>query len=184
MSNERFISVDPGINFCSVVVCDVGEEFRVLESNLVNNNRAFRGEEKDLEKIHGGRAVKIFNIIDKIEECIEKYKITKLVVEAPFYSALTPSAYGSLLEIIFAIKYLVVAKREMEMVLVEPTVIKRFFSGKGNASKAIMKQFLINRFSSGDVKMDYKIEDLSEHEIDGIAVGFTHWQLQLKVKEE
>lgn len=173
---EVFISLDPGVNYAGFSVNKVTDKkFEVIESILVNNNRAFKADEKELEKIHGGRAVKIMKIVAQLEELLDKYGVDKLIVEAPFYSSLTPVAYGSLLEVIFAIKYLVITKREINMVLVEPTLIKKLFTGKGNASKVMMKDFLVAKFKNGDIVTKVPVEELSEHEIDGVAVGYTHW---------
>ena len=171
-----FISMDPGVNYVGISVIEASKIFDVKEIALVNNNRAFKAHEKELEKIHGSRTIKILNTISKVEELVEKYNIKKLVIEAPFYSHLTPAAYGSLLEVIYAIKYKIAQPNELEMHLVPPTVIKKLFSGKGNASKAFMKDFLITRLSKNDINMSYDVKDLSEHEIDSVAVGFTHWQ--------
>ena len=182
-SDEFFISVDPGINYCSVVVVKINDKFKVLETHLVNNNRAFKAPEKELELIHGTRTVKIMNIIEKIREMIDKYGINRLIIEAPFYSSLTPMAYGSLLEVIFGIKYLLVMPEGLTMSLIEPTAVKRLFANKGNASKGMMKEFLISRVASKEILLDTPIEELSEHEIDGIAVGFTHW-LNKKIQAE
>lgn len=178
--HKHYIAIDPGINYCSIVVISPVDKFNVVESHLVNNNRAFTAEEKKLEVLYGSRAVKILNIIDKLTEVIEKYGIKYLAIEAPFYSPLTPVAYGSLLEVIFSIKYLLVLERKLKMSVIEPTAVKKLFTLKGNASKAIMKEFLFKKIEEGEIVLklgdqDKDKDSLSEHEIDGIAVGFVYW---------
>lgn len=172
-----YISIDPGINYCSIIVNDTEGNFKVVESILINNNRAFTKEEKELEAKHDARTVKVFKIVERLVEVIEEYNIDKLIIEAPFHSTRTPQAYGSLLEVILGIKFNVVIPRGMKMSLIEPTAIKKIFTGKGNAKKAHMKEFLIKRVKSGEIKLEQDIEELSEHEIDGIAVGYTHWKI-------
>lgn len=180
------IAVDPGINFCSVMVLEADKKFQVIESHLIDNSRAFTPEYKELEKIHGTRTTKVLKIIDKIKELIDKYQITELAVEAPFYSSLTPMAYGSLLEVVLGIRYLLVMPLQLDMKLIEPTAVKRTFTGKGNASKVTMREFLVAKIQSCEILMDIDPQTLSEHEVDGIAVGYTYWRSNqlLKAKPE
>lgn len=170
------ISIDPGVNFCGISVVDASREFTVKEVQLVKNARKFTDEEKNIEAIHGARVVKVLAITSKIESFLEKYpQVNTIVVEAPFYNALTPAAFGSLLEVIFAIRYKIVMAREsLRFKMIEPLVVKKLFSNKPMASKEIMKQFLIAKKQDGSIKMENDIELLSEHEIDSIAVGFAY----------
>lgn len=174
--DKKFIFLDPGINHLGCSVIELGGTFNVLECHLVNNNRTFTKEEKALELVIGSRAVKVINIIKKTTEIIEQYGIEDVIIEAPFYSALTPVAYGSLLEVIMAIKYTLIIPRGLTLTLIEPTVIKRVFANKGNANKLVMREFLTSRVASGEIGLSYNIDNLSEHEIDSIAVGYTYWK--------
>ena len=100
------LSIDPGINNCGLSVLDLDTQFEVKENVLVKNARKFTDEEKVVETRFGNRTVKVMAIINKIKEILVKYpSIDSLIIEAPFYNALTPMAYGSLLEVIFSIKY-------------------------------------------------------------------------------
>lgn len=168
------IAIDPGINFCSLVTIDTENEFKVINSVLVKNARAFTPEEKIKEASFGPRAVKVGAIIKKLEELIEQYGVTTIVVEAPFYNALTPMAYGSLLEVIFAIKYAVVIPRGLKFELIEPTLVKKLFANKGYAAKEAMRQFLHAKKASGEIILPYEVDSLSEHEVDGVAIGFVY----------
>lgn len=180
-----FISIDPGINFCSVVVIEPGKEFLVKESILVKNVRKFTEEEKEQEKQYGSRTVKVMAIIKTLEEQVDKYNPDFIVIEAPFYNSLTPSAYGSLLEVIFAVKYLVTLKRDLKIHLMEPRLVKKFFTENGNAAKQMMKEYLTKKLNNKDIILESHIEEetLSEHEIDGIAIGYTYWTYVKQTEE-
>ncbi len=170
-----YISIDPGVNFCSIVVIDNSSGFKVVESNIVNNTRKFKDEDKKVEEEFGTRLAKVMIILNKIEEMLGKYEIDTLVVEAPFYNSLTPQAYGSLLEVIFAIKYKIIYERKLNFKLIEPLLVKKVFSGKSMANKLMMKEFLITHVSNGAIDINgYVIDELTEHEIDGIAIGYTY----------
>lgn len=176
------LSIDPGINNCGLSVLDLESDFVVKENCLVKNARKFTDEEKVVETKFGNRTVKVMAIINKIKEILTKYpSIDRLIIEAPFYNALTPMAYGSLLEVIFSIKYLIVVPMNMDMKLIEPLLVKKLFSGQHMAKKEVMRQFLIKKRDDGEIKLTANIDDLSEHEIDSIAIGYVHY---LSVLEE
>ena len=169
------LSLDPGIAFTGISINDTSEGFRVVETHIVKNNRAFTPEEKVIEKSQGPRAVKLLAIINKFKSLLERFNIEMIVIEAPFYNALTPQAYGSLLEVVFGLKYSVLVPMDLKYRLIEPTLVKKLFTSHGMAKKEMMKQFLISKIATGEIKMDKSIESLTEHEIDSIAIGYVHW---------
>lgn len=169
------LSLDPGIAFTGISINDTSEGFRVVETHIVKNNRAFTPEEKVVEKSQGPRAVKLLAIINKFKSLLERFNIEMIVIEAPFYNALTPQAYGSLLEVVFGLKYSVLVPMDLKYRLIEPTLVKKLFTSHGMAKKEMMKQFLISKIATGEIKMDKPVESLTEHEIDSIAIGYVHW---------
>lgn len=169
------LSLDPGIAFTGISINDTSEGFRVVETHIVKNNRAFTPEEKVIEKSQGPRAVKLLAIINKFKSLLERFNIEMIVIEAPFYNALTPQAYGSLLEVVFGLKYSVLVPMDLKYRLIEPTLVKKLFTSHGMAKKEMMKQFLISKIATGEIKMDKPVESLTEHEIDSIAIGYVHW---------
>jgi len=170
-----FLSIDPGIANLGISVNTFTYPFTSVETILVKNTRKLTDEEKVLEETYNSRTPKIYFILKHINELLNKYPdIDTLVLEAPFYNALTPAAYGSLLEVIFAIKYSIVIPKNLKFVLIEPLLVKKLFTSKSVANKEAMRQFLILRKQSGDIILSKDIEELSEHEIDAIAVGFVY----------
>lgn len=170
------LSIDPGINNCGLSVLNLESDFVVSETCLVKNARKFTDEEKVVETKFGNRTVKVMAIINKIKDILTRYpSIDRLIIEAPFYNALTPMAYGSLLEVIFSIKYLIVIPNSLDMKLIEPLLVKKLFSGQHLAKKEVMKQFLIKKRDEGEIKFTGEIDSLSEHEIDSIAIGYVHY---------
>lgn len=156
------------------VVKGQGNKLEVLETHLVKNARKFTDTEKELEVLHGTRYVKVMAIINKLTELLDKHKTKLLVIEAPFYSALTPVAFGSLLEVILAIKYTTAIERKLELTMVEPTLVKKIFTGHGRAKKEMMKEFAISLKSNGVLVTDVDFSLISEHEIDAVAVAYTY----------
>lgn len=171
----KFLSGDPGINMMGFAVIDPTDGFQVIETILIKNARKFTDEEKAVEAVYGTRAVKVKAILARINELVDTHGIDQIVLEAPFYNALTPAAFGSLLEIIVSIKYGPVMERNLLFKTIEPMIIKKLFSNSHMASKEVMRQFLRLKISDGSIKFDGDIELLSEHEVDAIAIGYVFY---------
>lgn len=173
--NKYWISLDPGINFTGMSVIDPVNGFAVIETHIVKNNRAFTPDEKIVERSQGPRAVKLLAIINRFKSLLDRFDIGMIIIEAPFYNALTPQAYGSLLEVIFGLKYSVLVPMDLQYRLIEPTLVKKMFALHGMAKKEVMRQFLVAKVAAKEIKMDKPVDELTEHEIDSVAIGYVHW---------
>lgn len=169
------LSIDPGVNNCGLSVIETHPQFKVVTTHNVKNTRKFNEQEKQLEARYNTRVVKVQAITEKVTQLLDTYpNITQVAIEAPFYNHLTPQAYGSLLEVISAIKYNILVPRNLPYRMLEPMLVKRLFADKGMAKKEVMKQFLITKVQSQAIIFDGDIELLTEHEIDAIAVGYVY----------
>lgn len=171
-------SIDPGVNNCGLAVIDHAGAFTVMETYNVCNARRFTEQEKEVEKVFGARVVKVNHILEHVTRLLESYPdIDHVTIEAPFYSALTPLAYGSLLEVISAIKYRLLVPRNLTFNMAEPLMIKRAFINikldKGLKKKEVMRLFLEKKVTSGEIVIPAAIDTLTEHEIDAIAVAYS-----------
>lgn len=169
------ISCDPGVANFGLSVIDNKEEYRVLETYLVKNNRKFTDEEKEIELVYGARTVKVLAVINKLKEVLTRYTIDSIVVEAPFYNTLTPMAFSSLVEVISVLKYNIAVENNIKFYSIEPLLVKKLFTKHHLASKQAIKEFLISKVNDKIIILDDKIDitQLSEHEIDSIAVGYS-----------
>lgn len=171
---KKILSIDPGINNTGISVIEKQDNyFNILDIVLVKNNRKFTDEEKKLEAKFGSRTVKIFSILDNINNLLNKYSnIETIVIEAPFYNSLTPMAFGSILEIIFSIKYRINIDLDIPLYLIEPLLIKKMFTNDRLANKEGMKQYLKLKIENKEIILNKELEELSEHEVDSIAIGY------------
>lgn len=169
-----FLSIDPGVNNTGLTVFSLNKKFKIHYSYNVNNLRKFTDEEKELEKIYGQRTIKVLYILEKIKKILNSYEIEEVVVEGPFYNALTPVAFGSLLEVINAIKYTLLIPNNINIVVLEPLLIKKIFTKERLANKELMKLFFLEKIHKEEIEIDdeININILTEHQIDSIAVGF------------
>lgn len=173
-----YLSVDPGINNTGLTIFESDVYFSILYSYNINNLRKLTEEEKKVETRYDLRVVKILHILSIIEKLLDNYEIEACIVEAPFYNALTPVAFGSLLEVISSIKYNLIIPRNISFQLLEPLLIKKMFTKERLANKNLMKQLLHEKIAKKEIIVSNTIDIdlLTEHQIDSIAIGYC-WHL-------
>lgn len=177
------LTIDPGLNNCGLSVCShQTNKLIVHHTELVTNERRFSKEEKVLEKSIGIRTIKVLHILNKIKDILTEYKIDEVVYESPFYNPRMPTAYASLLEVIHAIKYNIIIPSNTPLKSIEPLLIKKLFTTKSQASKELMKEFLIKKLNNNEIVLPTDITCLSEHEIDSVAVAYCYF-LERNTKE-
>ena len=179
------LAIDPGVNNCGIAVLSPKYPFTVVETHNVKNARKFTDSEKIVELEYSARVVKVSHILDAVNGFLDKHPdIREVSIESPFYNALSPLAYGSLLEVISAIRYNVLIPRKLKIRMIEPLLIKKMFINakmtKGMLKKDVMKQFLLAKLSAGTIVFHGDPEKLSEHEIDAIAIGFVSHMFTLE----
>lgn len=182
------LSIDPGINNCGVAVVDYSERFNVVEVFNVCNARKFTPNEKLTETQFGTRVVKVGNILEKVSECLQRNKaIDHVTIEAPFYNALTPVAYGSLLEVISAIKYNLLVPSGIVFSMQEPMLVKKLFIGakitRGMTGKDVMRIHMQKQVDDGHIHTPKLVVDMTEHEIDAIAIAYVKIMRILEEKQ-
>jgi len=171
---KKIISIDPGINNSGLTVLEKQENsYIIYETVLIKNNKKFTEKEKEIEIKYNSKTVKVLSILNGINKLINKYKdIEAIVIEAPFYNSLTPMTFGSILEIIFSIKYTINLKLDLPLYLIEPLLIKKLFTNNRLSNKECMKQYLKLKIENKEIILNKSLEELSEHEIDSIAIGY------------
>lgn len=171
-----FISIDPGIRFCGVSILESKKDkLKVHETTTIVGTRKIRDPKlADLAKRYGDRTGRVFKIKEVVEDLLEKYpNIKEIVMEAPFFNRFSPVAFAALLEVLHILKYEVIIPKDLKFAIIEPRTVKKWWTGSGNAKKEAMKETLVEKVKNKSVVIDTDVEELSEHVIDSIAVGYT-----------
>lgn len=173
------IAIDPGVTHCGITVQrEVSEGIvEILYRENVRGARTLKTERlKLIETQQGTRTAKIMRITDVIMGLIEHFGEPEYIVfEAPFYARRSPNAYGSLLEVIDSVKYVVGIPLSIPIALFEPSVIKKCFAKHGGTKKLGMQEALLERIEEGTVILGETVTlaGISEHEIDSAGIGYT-----------
>ena len=177
------LSVDPSINLCGVALTKLdGKNVVCLGTKLINVSSRVRhnDREREVERNWGRRYLQISRISNEINNFLDemgvKKELTGITVESPFFMPGKPNAFGPLIEVLFGITSFVGVPRNIPVNTFSPMEVKAHFSKKSNASKSEMRTALEILAKTKEVIIDPKIiKDLSEHEVDAIAVGYCHW---------
>lgn len=176
------ISIDPGINSTAIAVTSVENgNLRVHYTEFINNTKAFTPHQKLQEKKYDSRYVRAVKITDAVERLCDVYDIDAIVTEGAFFNPTRPLAYSTLLEVIYAVKYSVIRNMKIPYTEIPPKKVKQIFHGKGNAKKEDMEAVLKQHLENKTILIDKKMEELTEHEIDSIAVAYSYYKEILKV---
>lgn len=174
------ISIDPGVTHCGVSVIHErgpGKVECIATANVVGG-RKLGSHLKDIVDLHGERQGKLFRICEQITKYMDDYNIKAIVIEAPFFSSRSPRAFEALLDVVHAVKYIVAIPKEMKLITLEPTLVKKVFTGKGNANKDVMEEFFDNLVDSKHIVIPPDTDGLTEHQIDSIAVGYSYFNME------
>lgn len=130
---------------------------------------------------HSERIEKIYAQKDNLVNHFRYFHPSFICCESPFYNRFRPSAYGPLVEILFAIRTAAIEYDPIvKFFTYAPSVIKKAvgagaISGKDAVKAAILGNAeLATAFTEGD------LAGLDEHAIDAIGVAYTHLELYRK----
>jgi len=170
----KIISIDPGTDKLGLAVMDVTYENFNISKTVAKTIIASRHVDEDawISQIHGYRMARIQKLKTILVQNFDKIEPAFIVCESPFFNPRRPGAFQPLAEILFAIKEAVLEHNSwLPLNLIDPSTIKKSVNAPGNADKVVMKKFVSSLTDIG-YEGDVKIEDLDEHAIAAIAVGY------------
>lgn len=174
---KKIIAIDPGITNCGVTVQELRDTLHILRINNVAGHLKLRDRLALIGQQLGERSGKVIRICGAVEEYLKEFpEIKDIVIEAPFFNRFRPNAFASLLEILHALKYTVIMERDVNLHVVEPKLVKKYFHGSGNAGKDHMEEAFHRRFKAKEITFENEedLEKMTEHLIDAVAVGWTY----------
>lgn len=172
----KVVSIDPGTDNLGFAVMDVTYDNYIIKKTVAKTITASKhvNEESWISQVHGYRMARIQKLKSILIQNFNSIEPAFIVCESPFFNPRMPGAFQPLAEILFAIKEAVLKHNSwLPLYLIDPSTIKKSVNAPGNADKVVMKKSVS---SLTDINYDgeIKIEDLDEHSIDAIAVGYCH----------
>ena len=171
---RTIIGIDPGINNCGVSILrhyPATGETKVQNYFTIHANAIAKKENKADSKTYGS-IISLFQLERVIEETINTYEPDYVACEDAFYNPRTPNAFISLKSCINSIKR-VLYTHQKTLFLIAPKMAKATVS-TGIANKEVVQESIrkLPDLKIKDTK-ELPIENMSEHEADATAIGYT-----------
>lgn len=174
-----FVGIDPGSEKlgASVIGIDVEtQEISFIRAGTFAGSKMFSPKDH-FAVVQGDRQARFAAHLENLYRFFLRERPVQICSESPFYNPRMPAAFGSLTELISTIrKAALLYSPERPLYLIDPPSVKKAVGASGAADKDAVRKCvlaLLGKYYIGQVPM----EDLDEHSIDAIAVGYARYKL-------
>ena len=171
-SEGLIMAIDPGTNTMGVAMI----RFRFKDLSIVSVEATtyvgerLRGGSDDFGLIHGDRYLRLRRHLENLSKLMTQHQPTIVASETAFYGRSKPNAYQALVETIFVIKQALWSYNEdLPLMTYDPRTVKNALNAKGTKKEDMLKA--IKEVKEIMDKIE-RFEDMDEHSIDAIAVGY------------
>lgn len=172
----RIIAVDPGTNSLGVAVLDIDIQTHVVTVRHATTIDILKQSQNypQLIAVHGERVSKLHSVEVSLYKLFKAWKPDEIVSEAP-YMGRFPQAYAALIECIGSIRRAVMEyNRALPLPSIDPATVKKTVGVSGKSGDKDAMRGAIQRQS--DLVFNVLVDDLDEHSIDAIAVGYAFYK--------
>lgn len=173
----NILGIDPGTHHLGVGVLSVDFSTFEILSSVAYTITALKVMPKDAwaVDIHGERTSRIYTLAAELDRCFNFYNPLRIACESPFYNPRRPMAYGSLVEILAAIRSTVWNyDKWRQLYTYDPPSVKNAVGAKGGGDKDAIKKRVL---AMPQLRWNgpYPIQLLDEHAIDALAVAYADY---------
>ena len=171
----RLIGIDPGLNHVGIAIFDVETAtgyIRSIEAYTEHIEKLYDATGLDSD-MYTARVVKLYKLRNMITELLSRVGACMVACESPFYNPRMPMAFGALVEVMNTIYTAIIDyNQNIPFFKVPPLVVKSVVGAGATKGKLDVKACIrgIDEITS---VLKGSIEDLDEHSIDSIGVGFS-----------
>lgn len=168
------LAIDPGKHYLGASIHELETrtgDYRRIDVETIFVDKYFNPRALDDEYVSVTDRC-LMKIRHHVMWMVEEYNIDFFAYEAPFYNPARPAAYGSLCEVVSCIRQAALDVRPNILIdSMSPQNIKKGMGAGGTKGKEIMFEKVLATKELVDV-LHRDIEDLTEHCIDSLAIGY------------
>lgn len=167
--------VDPGLSNIGVSIFEVQSRTGIIENIEIESFATDKiypshGLDQDFTL---ERHIRLRKIRDQFYEIAREYRPSYFIHESPFYNPRRPNAYAALVEALIQMREGVLdASRYTYIEPISPQAVKKGVGAGGSKGKEIMMERVFQIHEVMDV-LNFDRDELTEHCIDSLAVGWT-----------
>jgi len=167
--------VDPGLGNVGVSIFEVQTRTGLIESIDIESfctDKLYPRYGLDMDYT-AERHIRLRKIRDRFYDIAMEYRPSYFIHESPFYNPRRPNAYAALVEALSQMREGVLeANRYTYIEPISPQAVKKGVGAGGSKGKEIMMERVFQISEMMDV-LNYDRDELTEHCIDSMAVGWT-----------
>lgn len=172
----RILAIDPGTNALGVAVLDVDIDTHIVtvkHATTIDVSKLCQ-HYPQLIAIHGERVSKLHAVEVSLYRLFRAWRPDEIVSESP-YMGRFPQAFAALIECISSIRRAIMEyNRALPFPTIDPASVKKSVGVSGkNGDKEAMKTAIQIQ---SDLVFELNVDDLDEHAIDAIAVGYAFYK--------
>lgn len=170
----RMLAIDPGKHFLGASIHEIDARtgrYIQLGIETLKVDKAFnpKGLSEEAASVTDRCLMKIRH---HVFDLVDLHRVDFLAYESPFYNPRMPGAYGSLCEVVACIRQAALdANHSILIESMAPQHVKKGMGAGGTKGKEIMFEKVLATKELIDALMD-PLEDLTEHCIDSMAIGY------------
>ena len=178
-----YLSVDGGtytVGLCLFEVDTLTNQMNVIQTHLINIH-SHDARYDYIEERHGNETMRMCRLRDEFNRFLAGIEMTPdlLIYESHFFNVRRPTAAIPLVRFMQVVEDICV-ENGMTMTTVSPQQMKRtvgISKQLAKADKDIVKKKINELIESQHITYSVELDDISEHEIDAIGIGFTQMVL-------
>ncbi len=178
----RLLSIDPGSDNMGLSLFTLNpRDGRITSLQATTYTSRKLNMDKNIELAHGERVSRIMAHRENLKRIFSETDPLEVVCESPFFTMRRPSAYGALSELLSLIRTTLIEHYpSVPFIIVDPPTVKKAVGAKGNGDKDVVRKAVL-ALTDLNYSGITKLEELDEHSIDSIAVGY--WRVKQIQKE-
>ncbi len=171
------LGIDPGTTKLGVSIMDISlNTFEILSTQAQTINGEKLANHSLLESHYSNRHSRINGMMDYLLNLCINYQPFAIISEAPFYNPTRPAAFEALVDVINALRNMVLEYDIYKpLILVPPSNVKNAVGAKGGANKITIKD-AVKKLTDLNYKNQEEFHNLDEHAIDSIAVNYWYYK--------
>lgn len=171
----KILAIDPGLNNTGIAIFEVQSEPAKILSIHALTLKAERliddselDDEDYIERLH-----KRYSMGSALQKLLVQYDPCVVVSESPFFDRFRPGSFAILTEVLTTLFDTVVRYNPLiRFSLVEPLLVKKVLGVAGQKGKEVVRESMEKQTMILSVLQD-PLEQLDEHAVDAIGVGYT-----------
>lgn len=177
----RILSIDPGSYTMGVAISEYDFDaniFKVIDATTISLDKLI-DKNSTLFQVHGEKVARLVTVESAISKMLFAWRPSVVVCESP-YMGQFPQAFASLVECVSSVRRAVMRYVEtLPLHVIDPATVKKNVGVSGKSGDKDKMSVAITKQSDLSFSTDVNVEELDEHSVDAVAVGYAYYRMNI-----